>query len=233
MRIEIVAFAALREALGTDRVPIEVESGATAAAARRRLAELHPRWHDLIAACRLAQGVEFLADDAPLADNAELVLIPPVSGGSDAESASPPEVLLTSEPLDVAALERAAPVASAGAVIVFAGIVRSPSQGRDVDHLVYEAYGPMAESQMRRIVAEAREKWPVAAAFLHHRLGRLEVSEASVVAVVSAPHRAQAFEACRYLIERLKADVPIWKKEVFTDGSEWVGAPGECEHDGE
>jgi molybdopterin synthase catalytic subunit len=81
---------------------------------------------------------------------------------------------------------------------------------------------------MQRIVDEARERWPVGGVYLHHRLGRLEIGEVSVVAVAASPHRAEAYAASRHLIERLKADVPIWKKEVFVDGSEWVGAPGEC-----
>ncbi len=228
MRVEVATFAALREALGTGRLSLELESGATAASARRRLAELHPRWRDLIASCRMARGTEFIADEAPLDDGAEIVLIPPVSGGAPDE---PPAAALTREALDGDALKRAAYRDAAGAVAVFEGTVRTPSMDRDVDHLEYEAYEPMALAQMERILAETRDRWPVIAVYLHHRLGRIGVGEPSVVAVAAAPHRAQAFEACRHLIERLKADVPIWKKEVFTDGSAWVGAPGECAHD--
>ena len=102
--------------------------------------------------------------------------------------------------------------------------------GKEVLRLEYEAYEAMAIAQMETIVAEARTQWPVSAIFLHHRLGRIEVGETSVIAVASAPHRDEAFAACRHLIERLKADVPIWKKECFEDGSVWVGAPGVCEH---
>jgi molybdopterin synthase catalytic subunit/molybdopterin converting factor small subunit len=237
MRVEVVAFAALREALGTGRVSLDLEPGATAASVRGRLAELHPRWRDLIAACRLARGNEFVSDEAPLAEGMEIVLIPPVSGGAPADEPAAagdlPEVALTRGPLDGDALKRAAYRDAAGAVALFEGTVRTPSMGREVNHLEYEAYEPMALAQMERIVGEARERWPVTAVYLHHRLGRIEVGEPSVVAVASAPHRDQAMEACRHLIERLKADVPIWKKEIFTDGSEWVGAPGECAHDGE
>jgi len=231
VRIEIVVFAALREALGTGRVELQLEPGATAAAARARLAEIHPRWRDLIAACRVARGTEFVGDRTPLDEGAEIVLIPPVSGGAPGDA--PPAVALTREPLDGGALKRAAYRKAAGAVTVFEGTVRSPSMGRDVDHLEYEAYEAMALAQMERIVEETRERWPVAAVFLHHRLGSIGVGEPSVIAVASAPHRDQAFAACRHLIERLKADVPIWKKECFTDGSVWVGAPGECAHDGD
>jgi molybdopterin synthase catalytic subunit len=223
VRVEAIAMAALREALGASRVPLEVPEGVTAAEVRDRLAALHPRWRDLIQACRMARGVEFLDASGPVREGEEIVFIPPVSGG-----AGPPDVLLTESPLDGDLLRKAAHARHAGAVVVFEGTARSPSHGRDVEYLHYEAYAEMATAVMERIVAEARSRWPVAAVFLHHRLGRIEIGEASVIAVASAPHRAQAFEACRHLIEALKADVPIWKQEVFADGSTWVGAPGEC-----
>jgi molybdopterin synthase catalytic subunit len=227
VRVEVVAFAALREALGSSRLTLEFPAPVTGEDVRQLLAERHPRYGDLIRACRLAQGVEFLEERAVLRDGDEVILIPPVSGGSH-----PPAVELTMAPLDGEALKAAAFRDAAGAVVVFEGTVRSPSEGRDVRFLEYEAYEPMARSQMERIVEEVRERWPVSAVYLHHRLGRIEVGEASVVAVASAPHRPEAFEACRHLIERLKADVPIWKKEFLVDGSVWVGAPGECAHDG-
>jgi molybdopterin synthase catalytic subunit len=226
MRIHVVAFAALRESLGTSRITLEVAPGATAADLRSRLVREHPRLGDLIEACRTARGTDFIEDTAPLDDDDTIILIPPVSGGSPL-----PEVRLTADPLDESALRESVARSGAGAVVVFAGTVRSPSQGRAVRYLEYEAYAAMATAMMERIVAEARERWPVEAVHLHHRLGRIEVGEVSVVAVVSTPHRPDAFEACRHLIERLKADVPIWKKEVFADGSVWVGAPGECAHE--
>ena len=136
-----------------------------------------------------------------------------------------PPVALVSTPLDVAALTEAANRPEAGAVCVFVGTVRSPNLGREVLYLDYEAHAPMAEAQMRHIVEDAADRWPGCQARLHHRLGRLAPGEASVVIVVSALHRGDAFEACRSVIERVKTDVPIWKKEVFGDGSVWVGAP--------
>lgn len=228
MRVHVVAFAALREALGASRFTLDLAPGATAADVRASLAREHPRWRDLIAACRVAQETDFVDDGTPLRDDDTLVLIPPVSGGRPL-----PEVLLTADPLDASALRESVARDAAGAVVLFAGTVRAQSEGRAVQHLEYEAYEAMAAAMMERIVAEARERWPVQAVHLHHRLGRLEIGEVSVVAVVSTPHRPDAFEACRHLIERLKADVPIWKKEVFADGTVWVGAPGECAHDGE
>jgi len=228
VRVEVVAFAALRDALGTDRLAVELPAGATGHTLRTELASRHPRWRDLIHACRLASGVEFLEPGAPLAEGVEVVLIPPVSGGNGA-----PPVRLTRDPLDAEALREAAAAAGRGAAVVFAGTVRSPSLGKEVLYLEYEAYEAMARAQMERIVTETVARHPGSAAFLHHRLGRIEVGEASVVAVAATPHRAEAFAACRDLIERLKADVPIWKKEVFADGSVWTGAPGECAHEEE
>jgi molybdopterin synthase catalytic subunit len=228
MQVEVTAFAALRDALCASRFTVELPDLATAATLREHLAAAHPRWRDLILACRIAQGVEFVPEDARLTAGSAVALIPPVSGG-----ASPPAVALTTAPLDAAALARAARSPACGAVVVFEGTVRSPSGGKDVLYLEYEAYEPMARTHMERIVAEARVRWPPGPAFLHHRLGRIAVGETSVVAVAAAPHRHQAFEACRHLIERLKADVPIWKREVFADGSVWVGAPGACAHEEE
>ena len=234
MRVEVLAFAALREALGAERISLDLPEGATGAELRERVAELYPRWRDLVLACRLARGTEFVEDRAPLAEGAEVLFIPPVSGGSGRgepeagrASADPPVVLLTRAPLDGARLEAAARRAEAGAVVLFEGTARSPSGGREVLHLEYASHEPMALAQMERIVAEARSRWPLTAVFLHHRLGRVGIGEASVVAVASSPHRDEAFAACRHLVERLKAEVPIWKKEFFTDGSSWVGAPGE------
>jgi molybdopterin synthase catalytic subunit len=219
MRIEVLLFAALREALGRSRFALDLPSQATAADLRARLAAEHPRFRQLIASCRLARGVDFIDESIPLADGDEVILVPPVSGGN-----APSGVRLSRDPLDAEALRRAMHREGAGAVVMFEGTVRSRSNGRDVSHLEYEAYEPMALAMMTRIVAEAEERWPLEAIVLHHRLGRLEVGEVSVVAATSARRRSDAFAACRHLIERLKADVPIWKKECFADGSVWVGA---------
>jgi MoaE-MoaD fusion protein len=224
MRVEVVLFAALREATGRNRIDLELPEGASARELRDALVGKHPELGPLVRASRLASGVSFLDEEEPLRPGAEVVLIPPVSGGS-----GPGAVRLTREILTSGPLREAANRPGAGAVIVFEGVVRSPSMGKDVRWLEYEAYEAMALAQMETIVAEARSQWPVSAIYLHHRLGRIEVGETSVIAVASAPHREEAFSACRHLIERLKADVPIWKKEVFADGSEWVGSP--CDHD--
>jgi len=112
-----------------------------------------------------------------------------------------------------------------GAVVSFLGSVRAANRGRRVLWLEYEAYPAMAERELARIADEARRRWPVSAVAVVHRTGRVEVGEASVAVAVAAPHRAEAFEACRYVIETLKRTVPIWKKEVFEDGAVWVEGP--------
>jgi molybdopterin synthase catalytic subunit len=133
-------------------------------------------------------------------------------------------VRLVHERLDVAALAAATP--ADGAVCLFVGVVRNENAGRPVLRLEYEAYEEMALPLMREIAAEARRAHPVTEIRLVHRLGRLEVGEASVVVAVCSPHRKEAFAACRYAIDALKSRVPIWKKELYADGSAWLEGPG-------
>jgi molybdopterin synthase catalytic subunit len=130
-------------------------------------------------------------------------------------------ILLTNEPLDPQRAVDAVLRASDGAYVLFVGVVRDHARGRDVTGLEYEAYRPMAERQMRKLVDEARARWGLPAAILH-RFGYLAVGEASVVVCVASAHRAEAFEACRWLIDALKRDVPIWKKEHAGDGTYWI-----------
>ncbi|HZU13168.1 MAG TPA: molybdenum cofactor biosynthesis protein MoaE [Chloroflexota bacterium] len=113
----------------------------------------------------------------------------------------------------------------AGGIVTFIGTVRDVSEGRRVEFLEYEAYEPMAMDKIRQVVDEVRARWPVDGIALQHRVGRLEIGDDAVVVAVSCPHRAEAFEACRYAIDRLKEIVPIWKKEHAEDGSFWVGGP--------
>ena len=131
---------------------------------------------------------------------------------------------ITTEPIDVEALYRAVLRDRDGAVVTFYGVVREYSDsGRAVRYLEYEAYPEMAEAQMRAIGAEIKRRWDIDDVAMVHRIGRLEIGEASVVIAVAAPHRGEAFDACEYAIDTLKATVPIWKKEVFADGEVWVG----------
>jgi molybdopterin synthase catalytic subunit len=129
---------------------------------------------------------------------------------------------ITSEPIDAAALVEAVRTDEAGAVAVFYGVVRNHNRGRRVLYLEYDAYPPMAEKKMREIAAEVRQRWPVTGIAMRHRIGRLAIGEASVVIAVASAHRADAIAACHYAIDRLKEIVPIWKKEVFEGGEEWL-----------
>jgi molybdopterin synthase catalytic subunit len=130
---------------------------------------------------------------------------------------------LTREPIDLLALQAVAP--ADGALCLFVGVVRNENRGRAVVHLEYEAYEEMAESEMEAIEAEVRRRWPVTDVRLVHRLGRMEIGDASVAVAVASPHRGEAFEACRFAIDTLKKTVPIWKKEFYADGAVWLEGP--------
>lgn len=131
-------------------------------------------------------------------------------------------IAIVAGPIDARAVEAAVARPGAGAICTFSGVVRDTNLGRTVAHLEYEAYAEMAVPAMERIAAVVSERWPGARAALTHRIGRVEIGQASVVIAVSAPHRADAFEACRWAIDTLKAAVPIWKKEVWADGEAWI-----------
>jgi molybdopterin synthase catalytic subunit len=130
--------------------------------------------------------------------------------------------VITSEPLDLQTLVTVVTAAGMGAVTTFLGLVRDHNQGRRVLHLVYEAYEPLAEKALQRIVSEAQEQWPSVLLAVHHRTGKLWIGEASVAIAAGSPHRADAFAACRYAIERVKQIVPIWKHEYFEGGDVWI-----------
>src|SRR5688500_19800195 len=135
---------------------------------------------------------------------------------------TPPLCRITNEVIDATELIDAVQTPAGGAVCVFYGVVREDSRNKKVRFLEYDAYPEMAEKKMRAILEEVRAKWPEQRAAIVHRVGMLGIGEASVVIAVGSPHRGESFEACRYVIDRVKQEVPIWKKEVFTDGEEWV-----------
>jgi molybdopterin synthase catalytic subunit/molybdopterin converting factor small subunit len=149
-----------------------------------------------------------------LADGDEVALIPPVSGGA---------FLLSSEPLSVDAVVEEVAADEAGAVATFVGTTRIHSRGRTVTHLEYEAYEGMAEQTMAEIADELEERYDLCEIAIHHRIGRVSIGERSVVIAVSAPHRRDALAACRDAIDTLKERVPLWKKEVYEGGEEWIG----------
>ena len=130
---------------------------------------------------------------------------------------------ITSDEIELGDVVRAVEAGDAGAIVHFLGVVRNNTEGREVSYLEYEAYPPMAEKKMAEIAQEIHEKWGLDRVAMIHRVGRLEIGEVSVAVAVASPHRREAFEACHYAMNRLKQIVPIWKREVWTDGEEeWV-----------
>jgi molybdopterin synthase catalytic subunit len=207
MRVTVRLFAGLRERAGRSRVELE------------DVARLEDVWPALDLGPEppgllYAVNREYVEPGHELADGDEVALIPPVSGGS---------FRLVDGPLDVAAVLREVEDPEAGALASFVGTVRRSSRGRDVEHLEYEAYEEMAEPMLAHLGDELTERHGLSAIAVHHRVGRVEIGEASVVIAVSAPHRAAALDACREAIETLKATIPLWKKEVYADGEEWIG----------
>lgn len=220
MTVRILLFAGLRERLRSDWVELELPEGVTVAQLLTALGDRHPALRELLPPCRVAVEQEFVGPEHPVRAGDEVAVIPPVSGGHG--PAEDDRFYLGAEPLVldrvIAAVERR----QAGGVVTFIGKVRDHSRGHVIDHLEYEAYAPMALKVMRRIAAEVEAEVRDASVAVHHRLGRLTIGEAAVVIAAAAPHRAEAFAACRAVIERLKQDVPIWKREVAVDGTTWV-----------
>jgi molybdopterin synthase catalytic subunit len=194
----------------------ELRADATAHDALDQACAAHPALRAVADKLRLAVDQEFSPADRRLRDGSEVALIPPVSGGSGPHR-------LVDSPLDPAAAIAEVSHPGCGAVVTFVGTVRDHARGKKVVRLEYEAYPEMAVRVFARIAGEAQQRWPGARVCIHHRVGSLEPGALSVVIAASAPHRADAFDACRYAIEDLKKDAPIWKREQYPDGSVWVG----------
>ena len=220
MRVTIRYFAIVRERLGTGRETVELAAGATLEDLLETLSERHPPLRELLPHLRFALGLDFADLDTPLTDGCEVSLLPPVAGGAPGA-----RFVVTGKPLseqDVV-VQADARHGEMGGLCTFVGVVRRRSKGRDVERLEYEAHEEMAAAVLERIGGECEERWPGCRVAIHHRVGVLRPGDLAVVIAVAAPHRAEAFAGCRHAIERLKEDVPIWKREVGPDGSEWVG----------
>ncbi|WP_434422314.1 molybdopterin converting factor subunit 1 [Nannocystis pusilla] len=219
MHLRVLLFAGLRERLRRDSVDLELPAGARVRDLLATLAREQPDLSASLSVCRVAVDQEFVAADHVIAEGSEVAVIPPVSGGHDGPAAYQ---LIKDRPLALANVVAAVAHAGAGGIDIFVGNVRDKSRGHDIARLEYEAYEPMALRVMQRIGAAVEAETPGVRVAIHHRLGVLQIGESAVIVAASAPHRAEAFAACRAAIEQLKQDVPIWKREVATDGHAWV-----------
>jgi molybdopterin synthase catalytic subunit len=205
MKVRVQLFAVLRERAGSDSVELELADGATVGEA---IAELAPVADGM--PFRLAVNREYAPDEQSIDAGDELAAIPPVSGGAG------PHVRVTEEPLSADALSRHVLRDEAGAIVTFHGVTR------EVDKLEYEAYTEMAEKRMATILTECVERHSLCAAAAEHRIGTVPLGEPSVIVAVSAGHREEAFAGAREAIDRIKAEAPIWKKEISAGGEAWV-----------
>jgi MoaE-MoaD fusion protein len=248
VRIRVRLFARYREATGRERLEVDLPDGGTVDSAWTAVVHRHPELKQYRPYTLFAVGHDYVSPDHPLKSEDELCLFPPVSGGSVSEGAStaPSEssprtegarakpahdpadtYRVVEQPLSGDAAAAAVDDPAAGGIVIFSGVVRNETGGRPVKFLEYEAHAPMAEDKLREIGRAVRARWPgVKRVALWHRVGRLEIGEASVLIAVSAAHRQDAFEACKFAIDTLKRTVPVWKKEHFEDGEVWVGLQG-------
>ena len=224
MTVQVLFFARLRELAGVAKHEVTLDEGATLHDLRERLSRELPGIGDALGRFPAVVGGHVSPLTQRLNDGDEVAWIPPVAGGSSGVVL----VALTREPIDGASLTRAVAHDPAGAVALFLGTVRDHEGDRRVESLEYEAYEPLAAERLRALAEEVAERWPEARVAVVHRLGPLALGEVSVGVAVATPHRAEAFDACRHLMERLKASVPIWKRSTGPEGSTWVeGKPYE------
>ncbi|PWK05186.1 molybdenum cofactor biosynthesis protein [Tumebacillus permanentifrigoris] len=217
MHIEVHLFAGVAEAVGARTWSGDLPEEATVADLFARLAAEHPSAAALLRISFASVNHAYTTPDTVLVAGDEIAILPPVSGGEEALFE------ITDAPLSVENVLKKVRNPLCGAVNLFVGTVREMTEGKRTVELAYEAYTPMAVKTMQQIADEIEERWPGAHVAMSHRIGRLEIEEAAVVIAVATPHRAASYEAGRYAIERLKEIVPVWKKEVWSDGTQWMG----------
>jgi molybdopterin converting factor subunit 1 len=217
MRVTVKLFGSLREAVGDKELGVELPDGARVSELRDLLVERYPAFDQL--GPRIAVSVNFeLADleqEQSLSDGDEVAFLPPVSGGIG-------NCTISEKALDEREVVARVAGDDTGGVVSFVGTVRNHARGQSIRYLEYEAYPEMAEREMQKIADEASRRWPGTRLAIAHRTGHLAIGDAAVVVAACAPHRGEAFEACRYAIDTLKVTVPIWKKEVAESGEYWV-----------
>jgi molybdopterin converting factor subunit 1 len=225
MKIALHLFASVREAVGRRELCMDLDDGATIEDLKRRLAVDFPPLAPMLKTIVFAIDDEYVPFEQRLHDGAEVALIPPVSGGSEAGL-----FRVTYEVMNPDELVKLVRRDEAGAVTLFYGDVRNHSEGRSVQRLEYEAHESMALRKMREVAAETKQRFPeVCEVGVWHRIGTLEIGETSLLVAVSSPHRRDAFDACHWCVDRVKEVVPVWKKEHWGEGSAWVeGHPVEA-----
>lgn len=211
--------------MGTGAATLQLPEGANVTVALNEIAGGDVRIARAFKSCLPMVNQEYVDRDHVLQEGDELALIPPVSGGSGTFFD------VTDQVLDIASIEQMVATPGSGAVVLFTGNVRDHARGRKVLRLEYEAYAPAAIKMLQRIGEEIEAKWSVDRVAIVHRTGTLEIGETSVVIGVSSPHRAEAFDACRHAIERIKEIVPIWKKEWYEGGSTWIGSEADYQRE--
>lgn len=216
--IDVLIFGALRERAGADSVPVAVAPDATSADLLVAAGDQYPDLKPYLASVRVAVDQHYAPATRELAGATEVALIPPVAGGAPRLT-----VQLTTQPIDVDAVHAAIADPAAGGHTVFVGRVRNHHDGRDVAHLTYEAYKPMAQQQLQDILAAAAAAHGLTAVAVVHRLGRLDIGDAAIALAASAAHRQETFTAVAAMMDAIKHDVPIFKRETYRDGSsDWV-----------
>ena len=232
--VRLLFFGAARDAVGHEQIDFVLPRETTAADALAEVVAKHPELERFGRSLLFAVNHEYARGDRLIKDGDELAVFPPVSGGTTTATKPQDPVRdffeLTVETIDVGAVARRVIPPECGATVTLDGYAREWTRGRRTLYLVYEAYTPMALSELKRLSVEVHERFDIAHIGIVHRLGRLNIGETSVVISVSAPHRRAAFEACEWAIKELKRTVPIWKKEVMEDGEVWVegeGAPND------
>jgi len=221
MPITVRLFAALREHRGETRLTVDAVPGETVRQLFERLFPDRPG-RDWPGPLMYAVAQEYVDADHVLGDGDEVAFVPPLGGGSDRA----PRVLLSTDPIELQPLIDRVSGPTRGGLCCFTGTVRDHHLGRGVVHLEYEAYEPMALSEMERVCDEIERRWEGSCAAISHRLGTLQIGDAAVHVAVAGGHRVEVFEACRFGIDELKRTVPIFKKEVYADGSTWKGQGG-------